>query len=97
MMLMNKTVMFTALLTFCGLVLSGCNDKIKSEEWYMAHHEALISKYGECLNAQTFTSEECVPAVNAYHRTKDEPDIKAGVRKVNDDFNQKMMQGVNNE
>jgi hypothetical protein len=95
MIALNKTTLFSVLLAVSTLALSGCNEK--TEEWYMAHHDELIKKYGECLNTQTFSSAECVPAVNAYHRSQNDPDVKAGIRKVNDEFNQKRMQGIKNE
>lgn len=76
---LTKKVLCVALVT---LGLSACDEGVKSESWYLEHHDALIKKYGECLKTQTFQSKECVPVVNARNKAKGETDIEDGIKKV---------------
>lgn len=59
-MTLNKNVLTIALVSVSLFALAGCDQK-KTEEWYMDHPDALLKKYAECLNTQTFSSEECIP------------------------------------
>lgn len=92
----NKTLLFSVplcvLFSLGVYALGGC-DRTRTEEWYMGHHEELIRMYADCLDTQTFGSGRCIPVMNAVHRSMDQPDVVAGIQKVNDEFMQRRLSG----
>lgn len=63
----------------------------------MDHHDALLKKYAECLNTHTFSSDECFPVVKAEKESINAPDVVNGIKYIEHNFAQKMMQGEKNE
>ena len=84
-MTINNRTILSSLIVLSLFALGGCEEK-KTEEWYMAHHDELIKDYADCLKTQTFSSERCIPVVNASKRSMNEPDVVAGLQKVQTEY-----------
>ncbi|MBS0847040.1 EexN family lipoprotein [Citrobacter sp. JGM124] len=93
-MTLNTRAVVSPLLILSLLALGGCEEK-KTEQWYMAHHDELIQDYADCLQTQTFSSERCIPVVNAAKRSKHEPDVAAGIKHVKMEYLQRKTQPEN--
>lgn len=74
-----KTILFVVLASVTAL--TGCDDKT-SVEWYMAHHDDLLKKYGECFANHNFQPEDCQHARSAIHREMNKPDVLDGYHKI---------------
>ncbi|MGP6457455.1 EexN family lipoprotein [Enterobacter ludwigii] len=78
-----KTLTFTVLASVIALI--GCQDKT-SVEWYMAHHDDMLTKYRECIFNQNFEPQDCQHARDALHREEHKPDVSEGYKKIRRDL-----------
>ncbi|AIK16316.1 EexN family lipoprotein [Yersinia enterocolitica] len=95
-MTINNRTILSSLLVLSLFALGGCEEK-KTEEWYMAHHDELLKDYADCLKTKTFSSERCIPVVNAKKRSINEPDIAAGIKKIQMEYMQSKITPENNK
>lgn len=70
-----------ALIITASLFIVGCDDKY-SREWYIAHHEEMITKYTECLLDDTWDIQQCQNARDAMKHESDAPDVKKGLHEA---------------
>lgn len=75
----NRFVFISAIVT--AFLLTGCNDKT-SVEWYVNHHDDLITKYTECILANSWHDPICQNARSAKNLEIDKPDIKQGLNEA---------------
>ncbi|EAO3022184.1 TPA: EexN family lipoprotein [Salmonella enterica subsp. enterica serovar Wyldegreen] len=87
---MKKTFV-TSIIIGSIIIISGCEEK-NTKEWYISHHEEMISKYTECLlkDHDNFLSIECQNARDALEQEKDKPDVKAGYKTAHDKLKEKI-------
>lgn len=84
-----KTIAFVVLAS--AAALTGCDDKT-SVEWYMAHHDDMLTKYRECIFNQNFEPVDCQHARDALHRELNKPDVAEGLRVIRQDLANKINQ-----
>lgn len=87
-MAVNRTLMFSSLLTLSLFFLGGCKEE-KTQAWYMTHHDALIEDYTRCLKHHADSRERCIPVMQAKDRLMDDPDVAARLKKAHAEYVQR--------
>lgn len=83
-MTFTKAALITAVLLSL-VALASCEQQ-KTQEWYMDHHDALLKKYAECLNNETFTTVDCVPVVKAQRSLMGDPAVAKSIKAIDKEF-----------
>nr|WP_159466443.1 EexN family lipoprotein [Scandinavium goeteborgense] len=76
-----KKLTFAPPLILSLIFLNGCDEKY-SREWFIKHHDEMISKYTECLLERSWSDQICQNAKNAMTHEKDKPDVIEGRKKA---------------
>lgn len=84
-MTLTKTVLTAAVVSLSLVALAGCEQE-KTQEWYMDHHDELLKKYAQCLNNETFTTEDCAPVVKAQRSLMGDPEVAKGIKAIDKKF-----------
>lgn len=89
---MKKTIVLSIILS--TFFLSGCEEK-NTREWYIDHHDEMITKYTECLLDRTWEIQECQNARDAMKHERNKPDVINGKKEAYKKLKQQISDEVN--
>lgn len=89
---MKKIIILSTILS--TFFISGCEEK-NTREWYINHHDEMITKYTECLLDRTWEIPECQNARDAMKHERNKPDVISGKKEAYKKLNQQASDEVN--